>query len=97
MDYKILNQTLYVCDRMGNLGRRISESVVYGTFDDSTSTFLVTKIDGKVELRDTNGNLKRIISNDSIEARFSGGDIILRKKDGRTCITDQVGNIKRYI
>ncbi len=97
MEYKILNQSLYICDRMGNLGRRISENVVYGTFDDKTSTFLVTKMDGKVELRDTNGNLRRVVSSDTIEARYSGIEIIIRKKDGRTCIIDQMGNVKRYI
>lgn len=97
MDYKIVNQSLYLCDRIGNIGRRIAESVSFGTFDDKTSTFLITKMDGKVELRDTNGNLKRTLINDSIEARFSGDEIIVRKKDGRTCLIDKVGNIKRYI
>ncbi len=97
MDYKIVNQALYLCDRIGNIGRRIAEGVSFGTFDDKSSTFLITKTDGKVELRDTNGNLKRTLINDSIEARFSGDEIIVRKKDGRTCLIDKVGNIKRYI
>ena len=97
MEYKIVNRTLYTCDKWGNLGRRISENVTFGTFDEKTSTFLITKIDGKVETRDINGNVERIISNDGIEARFSDVDIILRKKDGKTCILDRYGNIRRYI
>ena len=57
MEYKIVNRTLYTCDKWGNLGRRISENVTFGTFDEKTSTFLITKIDGKVETRDINGNV----------------------------------------
>jgi hypothetical protein len=97
MDYKILNGTLFLCDKWGNTSKRISENVAYGTFDDTTSTFLITKLDGKVEIKDANGNLTRTVSNDGLEARFQGKDIILRKKDGRTCIIDRVGNIQRYI
>ena len=97
MEYKILNRTLFLCDKWGNTTRRISENVSFGTFDDKTSTFLVTKTDGKVEIKDINGNLKRTISSDGIEARFYGDDLIIRKKDGRTCIVDKVGNIRRYI
>jgi len=97
MNYKIVNKTLYLCDNYGNLGRRISENVAFGTFDDKTSTFLVTKTDGKVELKDVNGNIIRNISSDGYEARFQSNDIIIRKKDGRTCIVDRYGNIRRYI
>jgi hypothetical protein len=97
MEYKIINKTLYICDKWGNLGRRISENVVFGTFDDETSTFLITKSDGKVELKDLNGTVKRVISKDGFEARFQGNNIILRKKDGRTCIVDRNGNIQRYL
>lgn len=97
MDYKILNKTLFICDEWGNLGKRISENVAFGTFDDKTSLFLVTKSNGDVEIKDVNGNLTRTISSDSMEARFQGDDIIIRKNDGRTCIVDRVGNIRRYI
>lgn len=97
MEYKIINRSLYICDKWGNLGRRISENVAFGTFDDKTSTFLVTKIDGKVEIKDINGNISRVISNDGIEARFQGDNIILRKKNGKTCIVDKYGNIQRYL
>ena len=47
MYYKIVNSTLYVCDHYGNIGRRIAENVGFGTFDDDTSTFLVTRLNGK--------------------------------------------------
>jgi hypothetical protein len=97
MNYKIVNKTLYLCDNYGNLGRRISENVSFGTFDDKTSTFLITKTDGKVELKDVNGNILRTISSDGYEARFQSNDIVLRKKDGKTCIIDRYGNIRRYI
>ena len=75
MEFKILNKTLFICDKWGNLGRRISENVIFGTFDDKTSTFLVTKQDGKVELRDLNGTVRRVISNDGFEARFHDNEI----------------------
>ena len=97
MYYKIVNSTLYVCDHYGNIGRRIAENVGFGTFDDDTSTFLVTRLNGKVDLFDTNGNHKRTLINDSTEARFSGNEIVVRKNDGRTCIIDRVGNLKRYL
>jgi hypothetical protein len=97
MEYKIINRNLYICDKWGNLGRRISENVAFGTFDDKKSIFLITKIDGKLELKDLNGNILRTISSDVYEARFQSDDIIIRKKDGRTCISDRYGNIKRYI
>ena len=97
MEYKIINQTLFICDKWGNLGRRISENVAFGTFNESTSTFLVTKTDGKVELKDMNGTVRRVVSNDGLEARFSGDDIIVRRKDGKTCVVDIYGNVQRYI
>lgn len=98
MVFKILNKNLYSCDIWGNVIRKISENVLFGTWDDSTSNFLVTKEDGKVELKDLNGNIIRVLAYDAIEARFqSSNDIIVRKKDGRTLIVDKWGNVKRYI
>jgi len=96
MYYKILNKILYRTDEWGNTNRIITENVTFGTFDDKTQTFLVTKFDGKVELRDSNGNMLRLISTVGIEARFESNDIILRMKDGRTCIVDRNGNIRRF-
>lgn len=97
MNYKIVNKSLYICDKYGNVGRKISENVAFGTFDEKTSTFLITKSDGRVELKDINGNINRVVSNDAIEARFQDNEIIIRKNDGRTCISDKFGNIRRYI
>lgn len=97
MNYKIVNKSLYICDIYGNILRRISENVSFSTFDDKTSTFLVTKTDGKLELKDTHGNIIRTISSDVLEARFQSDDIVVRKKDGRNCIIDKYGNIRRYI
>lgn len=97
MYYKILNKILYRTDQWGNTNRIITENVSFGTYDEKTSTFLVTKLDGKVELRDSNGNILRIISTVGMEARFESNDIILRMKDGRTCIVDRNGNIRRFL
>lgn len=97
MYYKILNKILYRTDQWGNTNRIITENVSFGTYDEKTSTFLVTKLDGKVELRDSNGNILRIISTVGVEARFESNDIILRMKDGRTCIVDRNGNIRRFL
>jgi hypothetical protein len=98
MYYKILNKILYKTDQWGNTNRIISENVSFGTFDDKTQTFLITKLDGKVELRDSNGNILRIISTVGVEARFeSNNDIVLRMKDGRTCIVDRNGNMRRFL
>ena len=98
MYYKILNKILYKTDQWGNTTRIITDNVSFGTYDDKTSTFLITKLDGKVELRDSNGNILRLISNVGVEARFeSNNDIILRMKDGRTCIVDRNGNMRRFL
>ena len=97
MNFKIVNQSLYLCDNYGNPGRRISEQVNFATLDDTQKIFLITKVDGKLETKDINGNPIRIISSEVLEARFSGTDILIRKRDGRNVLVDKVGNIKRYI
>jgi hypothetical protein len=97
MDYKITNQALYSCDKYGNLGRKICDNVSFGTYDDAQNLFLVTKFDGKVETRDINGNHLRTICEGAIEARFSGTDIIVRRKDGRTELRDRFGNQLRWM
>jgi len=81
---------------MGNLGRRISENVAFGTYDDSQNIFLITNIDGKLETKDIGGNNIRVLSQGVLEARFSGTDILVRKKDGKNVLIDKAGNIKRY-
>jgi len=81
---------------MGNLGRKISENVAFGTYDESQNIFLITSIDGKLETKDIGGNPIRVLSHGVLEARFSGTDILVRKKDGKNVLIDKVGNIKRY-
>jgi hypothetical protein len=87
---------LYLCDNIGNLGRRISEHVAFGTFDESQNIFLITNIDGKLETKDIMGNPIRVLSQGVLEARFSGTDILVRKRDGKNVLIDKMGNIKRY-
>ena len=96
MLFKIVNQSLYLCDTMGNLGRRIAEHVAFGTYDESQNIFLITNIDGKLETKDMMGNNIRVLSQGVLEARFSGTDILVRKKDGKNVLIDKAGNIKRY-
>ena len=42
-------------------------------------------------------NQIRTITENAIEARFSGTDLIIRKTDGRTEVRDRMGNLKRYL
>lgn len=97
MNYKIVNQSLFTCDTYGNTGRRIADNVSFGTYDESRKIFLVTSLNGKVDTRDSGGNHIRTITDNAIEARFSGADLIIRKNDGKTEVRDLVGNLKRYI
>jgi len=96
MMFKIVNQSLYLCDAVGNLGRRIAENVAFGTYDDSQKIFLITNIDGKLETKDIMGNNIRVLSQGVLEARFSGTDILVRKRDGKNVLIDKMGNVKRY-
>lgn len=96
MMFKILNQSLYLCDSIGNLGRRISENVAFGTYDESQKIFLITKVNGSLETKDIMGNNIRVLSQGVLEARFSGTDILVRKRDGKNVLIDKMGNIKRY-
>jgi hypothetical protein len=43
------------------------------------------------------GNPVRTLANDIYEARFSGIEIIARRKDGKNVILDKMGNVKRFI
>jgi hypothetical protein len=97
MLFKILNQSLYLCDIAGNLGRRISENVAFGTYDETHKIFLITSLDGKLETKDVAGNPIRVLSQGVLEARFLGNDILVRKRDGKNVLIDKSGNIRRYI
>jgi len=94
--FKIVNQSLYLCDSIGNLGRRISENVAFGTYDESQKIFLITKVNGSLETKDIMGNPIRILSQGVLEERFSGTDILVRKRNGKNVLIDKMGNIKRY-
>jgi hypothetical protein len=94
--FKIVNQSLYLCDSIGNLGRRISENVAFGTYDEAQKIFLITKVNGSLETKDIMGNNIRVLSQGVLEARFSGTDILVRKRDGKNVLIDKMGNIKRY-
>lgn len=96
MMFKIVNQSLYLCDSIGNLGRRISENVAFGTYDETQKIFLITKVNGSLETKDIMGNNIRVLSQGVLEARFSGTDILVRKRDGKNVLIDKMGNIKRY-
>jgi len=96
MMFKIVNQSLYLCDSIGNLGRRISENVAFSTYDESQKIFLITKVNGSLETKDIMGNPIRTLSQGVLEARFSGTDILVRKRDGKNVLIDKMGNIKRY-
>ena len=94
MDWIIKNSQLYLCDKWGNTGRRISESTSFANFDESSKVFLVTLIDGKVVTKDINGNSLRQICEGAIEARFQGDKILVRTRNGNE-LRDRVGNFLR--
>lgn len=97
MYYKIVNKILYKCDKWGNSLLQIADNVAFATYDEKTSTFLVTKSDGRVELRNDSGHFFRIISNVGLEGRFELDEIILRMKDGKTGVFTRDGNLRRFL
>jgi hypothetical protein len=97
VNYKIINKILYISDIYGNILRKIIEGVSFATYDDAQALFLVTRMDGKVETREINGNFRRLLGNSAYEARFSGTDVIIRKRDGVIELRDRNGNIIRYL
>lgn len=53
---------------------------------------------GKVEIRDDRGNLKRTIcNNDAVIARWTGNDIAIQTTKGKTEIRSETGNLLRSI
>ena len=96
MEYKITRDTLYTCDKYGNIIREICKSVNSASYSESTKLFLVTFLNGKVETRDTHGNRVRVISEGAIDAKFDGQNILVRTKSGNK-IVDKFGNIIRRV
>jgi hypothetical protein len=52
---------------------------------------------GEVRTKDINGNGIRIICEGAIEARFSGTNIQVRRKDGRNELRDKFGCQLRWL
>lgn len=92
MEYIIKNNSLFICDKYGNTGIRISENVSNVNFSEEKKIFLITKINGDVELKDTNGNLRSKIFEGAVDARFNGDGFVVRTKDGRNRLVDKSGN-----
>lgn len=97
MNYKIEKEVLSICDQWGNKLKTISDKVSYATYDDSQKIFLVTLTNGEVRTKDINGNGIRIICEGAIEARFSGVNIQVRRKDGRNELRDKFGCQLRWL
>lgn len=99
MIIKIINASLYISDSVGNLGRRISDSVSFGSYSDSLNIFVVVDLKGDVMTYDTSGNQIRPIRTDKdvIEARFIGSEILLRTSKGDNMLYDTSGNIRRIL
>ena len=97
MEYKIEKELLSTCDQWGNTLKTIATNVSYATFDEKQQLFLVTTKDGQVRTRDINGNGRRVICEGAIEAKFSGTNIQVRRKDGRNEIRDKFGNQLRWL
>ena len=93
---KIENSVLYTCDKHGNKLKHIAKDVAFATFSDTQKIFLVTSLNGNVDIRDENGNLRRQVGKNAIEARFDSTDILVRTKDGKNERRDQYGNLTRY-
>ncbi len=90
------SDTLYTCDRYGNIGRTISTNVRYAVFNEDNNTFLVTKLDGSVHTLDKYGNSIRKIFSGAVEARYMDNDILVRTNEGNKII-DIYGNILRSV
>lgn len=94
----IKNDSLYTCDRHGNLGTRITENVSNAYWSDSQDIFLITRLNGKVEVRDRHGNLARVLCEDAKDAKFSDGtNVQVRMNNGQTRILDRHGNLVRNL
>jgi hypothetical protein len=96
MFMKIEKSLLYICDKYGNTGRQIAKDVAFAIFNDTQKIFLVTSLNGNVDIRDEYGNLRRSVGKNAVEARFDGTDILIRTKDGKNERRDQYGNLIRY-
>ena len=96
MDYKIQSDTLYTCDKYGNISRQICKSVNFANFSEKENIFVVTYNNGKVETLDQFGNRVRFICEGAVDAKFQDTNILVRTKSGNQ-LHDKYGNlIRRY-
>jgi hypothetical protein len=96
MNYKIQSDTLYTCDKWGNVIRKICDSVNNASFSEKDNIFVVTYINGGVETRDAFGNRIRFICDGAQDAKFQDTNIVVRTKSGNQ-LRDKYGNlIRRY-
>jgi hypothetical protein len=58
---------------------------------------VITKLDGKVELRKENGSYIRTITDKALDARFFGDDIAITKADGKIELRKENGSYIRTI
>ena len=94
----IKNNNLYTSDRFGNTGTRISENVSNAYWSEDQSIFLVTKLNGRVEVADRHGNVVRAICEGAKDARFDKGtDIQVRMDNGQNKVFDKYGNMIRTL
>lgn len=93
---KIENSVLFTCDRYGNKLRQIAKDVAFATYCETQKLFLVTSLNGNVDIRDEYGNHRRQVCKNAIEARFDGTDILVRTKDGKNERRDKYGNLIRF-
>lgn len=94
MDFKIQSDTLYTCDKYGNVIRRISNSVSSANFSEKEKLFVVTYIKGTVETLDVYGNRVRFICEGAVDAKFQDNNILVRTKSGNQ-LRDRYGNLIR--
>jgi hypothetical protein len=94
MEFKIKSDTLYTCDKYGNVIRRICDNVNYASFSEKENIFLVTYTNGLVETRDIYGNRIRRICEGAVEAKFEDTNIVVRTRSGNQ-LRDRYGNVIR--
>lgn len=98
MNFKIDGVTLYTCDRYGNKGRKISDKVVFASYNESRKMFVVVGLDGVVQTRDGYGNPIREVCENAVEARFiDNKNLIVRTKNGGTEQRDEYGFLIRTL
>ena len=91
----IKNDELVKVDRYGNGRGLICRNARCGMFSHDMKKVVVVRNDGIVQIHDFHGNPLQRICEDGLDARFSGEDIIVQRKNGRTELRDKYGNTKR--